>query len=214
MIVLLFGASGSAGGSVLKACLAAPDVTEVRAIVRRPLAVTHPKLRAYTHDDFASFERSATTFDEVDACLYCLGVSAVQVRDEAQYRRITQDFAMAAARTLKARSPGAAFHFISGRSTALDSRFMWARVKAETERDLMQLVAAVCWRPAAIDGEPSQTLTWYSPFRPLFKLLAPLRSLYVSGADLGRAMLQATREKLRGRILENVDIRDLADRSL
>jgi uncharacterized protein YbjT (DUF2867 family) len=31
MKVLIFGATGSAGGSVLRACLAAPDVREVRA---------------------------------------------------------------------------------------------------------------------------------------------------------------------------------------
>jgi hypothetical protein len=47
----------------------------------------------------------------------------------------------------------AVFHFINGKGTCLDSRFMWARVKAETERDFMSLVNAVCWRPAFIDGE-------------------------------------------------------------
>ena len=44
MHVLVFGATGTAGGSVLRACLGAPKVGEVRAITRRPLA--HEKLRA------------------------------------------------------------------------------------------------------------------------------------------------------------------------
>ncbi|MGD9904581.1 MAG: hypothetical protein AB7U83_14040 [Vicinamibacterales bacterium] len=37
MTILLFGATGSAGGSVLRACLAAPEVSEVRAPVRREI---------------------------------------------------------------------------------------------------------------------------------------------------------------------------------
>jgi uncharacterized protein YbjT (DUF2867 family) len=37
MKILVFGATGSAGGSVLRVCLSAPAVEEVRAIVRRPL---------------------------------------------------------------------------------------------------------------------------------------------------------------------------------
>jgi hypothetical protein len=47
----------------------------------------------------------------------------------------------------------------------------------------------------------------------LFRLLRPFRSLYVSGEDLGRAMLQATDERMRKRVLENPDIRDIADRA-
>ncbi len=49
--------------------------------------------------------------------------------------------------------------------------------------------------------------------RPLFKVFAPFRSWYITGRDLGRAMLQGAREGLRRQVLENRAIRDLADRS-
>jgi hypothetical protein len=95
----------------------------------------------------------------------------------------------------------------------MNSRFTWARVKAETERDLMSLVHAVCWRPAFIDGESSNSSPrLYQFLRPLFRLLKPFRSLYVNGQDLGRAMLKATSENIRGRVMENAEIRDLANR--
>ena len=115
-------------------------------------------------------------FTFINSCLFCLGISATQVSGEAEYRRITHDFALAAARALRAGSPAAAFHFISGQGTSVDSRFMWARVKGETERDLMAQFDAVCWRPAAIDGVPSQS-------EPrLFKVLRPLyRGVYALG---------------------------------
>jgi uncharacterized protein YbjT (DUF2867 family) len=215
MKILIFGATGSAGGSVLRACLASPAVEEVRALVRRPLAVTDPKLQTIVHDDYLDYSRVESAFAGVDACLFCLGISISQVSGEAEYRRITHDFALAAARTLRAQSPAAAFHFISGQGTKLDSRFLWARVKAETERDLMAEFGAVCWRPAAIDGVPSRSEPWtFKVLRPVLRLLlSRSRKLYVKGEDLGRAMLQAVGEGLRGKILENAEIRDFADRS-
>jgi uncharacterized protein YbjT (DUF2867 family) len=214
MRILIFGATGSAGGSVLRACLASPAVEEVRAVVRRPLPLDDPKLRVFVHGDFLDYSRIADAFVGVDACLFCLGISATQVSGEAEYRRITHDFALAAARALRAGSPGAAFHFISGQGTSVSSRFMWARVKGETERDLISEVGAVCWRPAAIDGVPSRSEPrLFKVLRPLLRVLSPFRNLYVKGEDLGRAMLLGAAEDLRGRILENRDIRDFADRA-
>lgn len=212
MKILLFGATGSAGGSVLHVCLASPAVSEVRVIVRRPLEISNEKLRVFVHGNYLDYASVEEAFQGVDACLYCLGISVNQVSGESEYRTITHDFAFAAARTLKAHSPGAVFHFVSGQGAALNSRMMWARVKAETERDLVELIDAVCWRPASIDGadSPSQPRI-YQALRPVFRLLSPFRSLYVKGEDIGRAMLQATAEGVRGRTIENREIRDRAD---
>jgi len=214
MKVLVFGATGSAGGSVLRVCLSTPGVEEVRVIVRRPLKLAHGKLRVFIHEDFLDYGAIEEAFAGVDACLYCLGISTTQVSGEEEYRKITHDFALAAARALQHRSPAAALHFISGQGTRLDSRMMWARVKAETERDLIALMSAVCWRPAFIDGEPSQSAPWiYNLLRPLFRLFKGFRNLYVTGEDIGRAMLQATTEGIRGRTIENAEIRDIAARA-
>jgi hypothetical protein len=82
---------------------------------------------------------------------------------------------------------------------------MWARVKAEAERELMSRFDAVCWRPAS--SEPRA----YKWFRPMARLaLRPFASLYVTGEDLGRAMLVATKQALRNRIIENAVIREMA----
>lgn len=214
MTVLLFGASGSAGGSVLRACLESPEVTDVIALVRRPLTVSHQKLRAVIHSDFSDYSTVPDVFVGVDACFYCLGISVRQVTGEAEYRRITFDYAVAAARALRAQNPHAAFHFISGAGTGLKSRFMWARVKAETEQEVLRIADAACWRPAAIDGVPSSSEPrLYKTLRPIYALMKPFRGLYVAGDDVGRAMLYATRRRWRRRIIENREIRDLADAS-
>jgi uncharacterized protein YbjT (DUF2867 family) len=207
--VLIFGATGSAGGSVLRACLASPIVSEVRAITRRPLSISHPKLRSFVHNDFLDLVPVAAAFDNIDALLFCLGVSITQVSGD-EYRRITHDYAIAAATILKAHSPDSGFQFISGQGTNPGSRTTWSRIKGETENDLMALIGANCFRPSAIDGEPVGT---YKRLRPFYRLLRPFRNLYIAGEDLGRAMLQATIEKMRRRVIENREIRDLAERA-
>ena len=211
MTVLIFGATGSAGGCVLRACLASPHVSGVRAIARRPLGLTHPKLAVAIHDDYLNFTAVNAVFARVDACFYCLGKSVRQVPDEAEYRRITHDFALAAAGTLRTQSPSAVFHFISGEGASLTSRFMWARVKAETERDLAPF-EAVCWRPGLIDGMGSASEPRaYKIMRPLGRLFfSRSRRWYVTGSDIGRAMVAAAAKGVRGTTFENAAIRDLA----
>jgi hypothetical protein len=151
--------------------------------------------------------------------MFCLGVSALDVSDEDAYRRITKDFAVAAARALRAESPAAAFHFISGTGTRRGSRQMWSRVKAEAEDELRRVAGAVCWRPGFIDapvpdGGASYHRAWYQgPLRHFFRLFRSSKRLYVSGADLGNAMLRATREGLRDRVVENAGIREIAARA-
>jgi nucleoside-diphosphate-sugar epimerase len=214
MKILLFGATGSAGAAVLDACLAASIVDEVRAITRRPMMHTSPKLRTYVHKDFLDYATVEEAFRSIDACLFCLGISATQVSQE-EYRTISYSYPLAAANMLKAKNPRAAFHYISGQGTKAGSRMFWARVKAQTEHDLIELVDADCWRPAFIDAKPSPTLPKiYGYIKPLGRLLLkPFPNLYIHGQDIGRAMLQATVEKLRRRTIENAEIRQIATRA-
>jgi NAD dependent epimerase/dehydratase family len=213
MKVLLFGATGSAGAAVLDACLAASIVDEVRALTRRPLMSTHPKLRTYVHKDFLDYSTVQEAFRSIDACLFCLGVSATQVSKQ-DYRTITYSYTLAAAEMLKRQSPTAAFHYISGQGTKPNSRMFWSQVKAQVELDLISLIQADCWRPAFIDAKPSSSLPkLYAILHPIGRLLKPFPSLYIHGHDLGRAMLQATVESLRSRIIENAEIRQIASRA-
>ena len=214
MKILLFGATGTAGSGILQACLQSTDVAEVRVVARRPLGLAHDKLKAFVHDDYLDYAKARDAFAGIDACLYALGISVRQVSGEPEYRRITHDFAMAAAAQLRSSSPDAVLHFVSGQGTSLGSRFMWARVKAETERDLPGVIATVCWRPGFIDGGSAATgPRLYRALRPLFRLLRFVRSLYVTSEDIGRAMLCATAEGTREGVIENARIRALADRA-
>jgi uncharacterized protein YbjT (DUF2867 family) len=212
MKILLFGATGSAGGGVLSACIATSIVTEVRAITRRPLPYEHSKLWNIVHPDFLDYFSIVEVFLGIDACLFCLGTSITQV-SEKDYQKITHDYALAAARTLLAHSPNAAFHYISGQGTKPGSRMFWSRIKAQTELELMDLIGADCWRPAFIDAPPSSsTPKMFRLLYPLARLLKPFPGMYIVVDDLAHAMLQATQENLRKRVIENPEIRKIAAR--
>jgi len=213
MKIILFGATGLAGSGVLRACLESPGVTEVCAVVRRSTGVRESKLREVIHDNYMDYLPIASEFAGVDACLFCLGISVSKAPVEADYRRIHQEFPLAAANMLRANSPAAAFHYLSGKSTDLKSRWMWARVKAEAERDLMTSFDATCWRPGMIDGEGQSSQSGVvEALRPVLRaIFKPFRSMYIENVDIGRGMLEATTQGLRRRIFENLEIRDLAD---
>jgi len=141
MNILLFGASGTAGGAVLQACLDASVVKDVRVIVRRPLGWTDAKLWELQHTNYLDYAAVTEAFRKVDACLFCLGTSVTQVSEE-EFVKISHDYAIAAARMLKAESPAAVFHYISGKGTRAESRTFWSKVKGQTENELMELVGA------------------------------------------------------------------------
>lgn len=84
----------------------------------------HPKLRELVHRDFLDFSSIENELSTFDACFFCLGVSSVGMKEE-DYRRVTNDFTMAAARVLARLNPGMTFVYVSG--TGTDSRSAAAR---------------------------------------------------------------------------------------
>lgn len=208
-VVVVFGATGTAGTGAVEACLAEPDVSEVRAITRRPLGQSHPRLREVRCSDFADLGGVAAALADVDACLFCLGTSVRNVKGEAEYREIHVTYALAAARALLEASPGASFVYLSGAGTNRRSRMMWARVKAEAEDALAEagLARLANVRPAAIlPAEPTGANRWL-----LAPLLRIVPALGIGSVDLGRAMLRLGLDgSWRGsRTLENKDLKAL-----
>lgn len=219
MKVLLFGASGMVGQGLLRECLLDPGVEAVASVVRAPTGSSHPKLRELVHGDFLDFSPLEGELSELDACFYCLGASAAGL-SEADYTRITHDYALAAARTLLRLNPALTFVFVSGAGTDSSGagRVMWARVKGRTENDLlaMPFKAAYMFRPAAIQplhGIQSKTRAYRVLYRVLGPLLPVLRGAFPNSwtttEHLARAMLRVAREGAPKAILESRDIHHL-----
>ena len=204
------------GQGVLRECLQDAEIARVLAVGRSTVGQRHGKLRELLVKSFSDFTTVEADLAGYDTCFFCLGITSAGL-SEAEYRRVTYDIALAAARALVKLNPGMTFIFVSGAGadSSGKSRVMWARVKGETENALLALPfkGVYVFRPAAIrplHGIRSKT-SWinaaYLIFGPLYPVLNALFPNYVTTTEIvGRAMINVARRGAPLRVLENKDI--------
>lgn len=214
MRAILFGASGMVGQGVLRVCEATAEVTEVLAVVRRPLGHASGKVRELVRPEFFDWSDIGDAFAGYDACFFCAGVSAVGM-SHMEYTFATFELTLSVAKAVLKASPNAVFMYVSGQGTNANGRAMWARVKGETEDALMGMPFrdVYCFRPGFIqpvNGERSK-VAWYNTVYRLLGFAYPvLRQLagswVTSTEELGEAMLAVATQGFPKRVLENRDI--------
>jgi len=219
--VIITGATGMIGKGVLLECLDHPEIGEVLAIGRNSIQMKHPKLKELIHKDFTDFANIKDQLDGYDGCFFCLGISATGL-NEPDYKRITYDFTLALARTLKDLNPDLTFNYVSGQGTdsTEKGRMMWARVKGKTENDLLKLgfKQAFMFRPGAIiplKGIKSKTKSYqfmYDYFMWLLKIIKTLApNSIVNTTQIGLAMINSVRRGYHKSILTPKDIIALSE---
>ena len=208
------------GQGVLRECLLDPNVQLVATIGRTATGQQNPKLCEIVHPDLWNYSTIESELKNLDACFFCLGVSASGMREEA-YARITYGITIAAAETLCRLNPRMTFIYVSGASTdsSEKGRMMWARVKGKTENALLRMpfAAAYMFRPGFIEpahGEVSRTKLYrvsYAIAKPLLPLLRRLfRNQILTTQQIARAMLNLVTRPYPKHILEIKDIREVA----
>jgi uncharacterized protein YbjT (DUF2867 family) len=213
--LVIVGATGMVGGYALAYALDHPSVARVTAVVRRKLAISHPKLIEVLHKDFADCSPLAEVLSAQDAAAFCLGAYTGAVTD-AELRTITVDYTIEFARVLHAGSPEAAFSFLSGKGADPTgrSRMPFARYKGEAEKALLAagFPRVYVFRPAYIypvepRKEPNFSYRLLRAVYPAFRMLFP--NQVIRADDLARAMLNVVVQKTaerETRVFENRDI--------
>src|SRR5690349_20956407 len=205
---IITGASGMVGEGVLHECLLHPDVQEVLVIGRRSAGVIHPKLKEILHSNFHDLSAVKDQLKGYNACYFCLGVSSVGMK-EKEYHHLTYDLTMHMATILAQQNPEMTFCYVSGSGTdsTEHGKLMWARVKGQTENDLMRLPfkASYMFRPGFM--KPTKGLkntlkvyrfiTW---LYPVLKSLFPTRLSTLR--EVGMAMINVTLKGYEKRVLE------------
>ena len=207
------------GEGVLHECLLHPDVEEVLVIGRRTAGVVHPKLTEILHPNFFDLSPVKDKLKGYNACYFCLGVSSVGMK-EKDYHHLTYDLTMHMATILAEQNPGMTFCYVSGSGTdsTEHGKMMWARVKGQTENDLMRLPFkdAFMFRPGFM--RPTNGLKHvpkaYLFFTWLYPVLRPMFPNFVSTLkELGQAMINVTLRGYEKRLIEVKDIVRLAQAS-
>jgi uncharacterized protein YbjT (DUF2867 family) len=216
MKALLFGGTGMVGQGVLRECLLDERVEEVQAVGRAKLVDEAPKLHQLVRSDLADLRDVTDQLTGYDACFFCLGVSAVGMSED-DYRRTTYDLTLGIARILAEVNPSMRFIYVSGAGTNAEGRQMWARVKGETENELLTLpFEAYMFRPGIIQplhGIKSKTRLYrniYTVATPLFSVLKRVSTSIITTEQIGRAMIAVAANGAPNRILTNREIGLLA----
>lgn len=200
------------GEGVLRRALEHPDVESVLVIGRRPCGVKHPKMKELIHSDFYDYSAIEAQLIGYNACFFCLGVSSVGMK-EADYRRVTFDLTMQAAKTLSRLDPDMTFCYITGAGTdsTEQGRVMWARVKGMTENRLQELPFKTVhlFRPGFIKPLKGQKDAHMisriaGALYPLLRVIVP--KYICTMEELAGAMIRAVGSDHPRRVLENSDI--------
>jgi len=140
MKVIITGATGMVGEGVLLVCLENPAISNVLIINRKPLGITHPKLKEIIHEDFHDLSPVAAQLAGYDACYFCLGVSSVGMKMD-KYRKVTYDLTMHFGETVSRLNSDMVFIYVAGAGTdgTEKGKVEWARIKGKTENDLRKL---------------------------------------------------------------------------
>jgi uncharacterized protein YbjT (DUF2867 family) len=213
MKLVLFGGTGMVGQGVLRECLADARVEQALLVVRKATGASHAKVVELVQENFFDWTGVAPRFAGYDACLFCLGVSAVGMK-EPEYRRVTYDLTLGVAEVLLQQGVKS-FLYVSGQGTDEQGRSMWARVKGETESALMRLpfVQVYCFRPGYIQpmyGIRSK-IGWYNAVYDVlgwaYPVLRRMAARYVTSTEeVSRAMVNVAANGYPKQVLETRDI--------
>ena len=106
--MILLGATEMVGQSALRECLRDPEVESVLVTGRNVTGQEHAKLHEIVLSDLFDLSAIEDRLSGYDACFFCLGVSAVGMKEES-YRRVTYDLTISVARILAKLNPGMTF---------------------------------------------------------------------------------------------------------
>ena len=130
MKALIIGATGATGKDLLSQLLADDTYSEVHCFVRKPLALSYPKL----HDHVVNFDTPEAWSDllQGDVAFSCLGTTlAVAGSKEAQWR-VDYDYQYAFAQQCKANGVPT-FVLISAAGAKAQSKLFYNRMKGQLE---------------------------------------------------------------------------------
>lgn len=133
--VLLAGATGLVGGRVLARLLAQAGGLRVLALVRRPLAQEHPRLRTLVGAWDAASIAAALEGASLEAYACCLGTTIRQAGSREAFLAVDRDLVLSLGEIAHALGARQALMVSSVGASAQSGNF-YLRVKGEAERGL------------------------------------------------------------------------------
>ncbi|WP_170328892.1 NAD-dependent epimerase/dehydratase family protein [Ruegeria arenilitoris] len=210
--VLLTGATGMVGSSVLRVLLNEKTVREVVSLGRRLSGIDHPKLTDVRFEAFGETQSIEPYLNGINTVFHCLATYSARV-SRAEYEEITVDWMRALLAACERSAPGVTFCLFSAQGARSDGGGMSfaLKIKGEAESKLFasDLERKFAFRPGYIAPSGPRS-TWKMAdhlFKPLQRLMP---SIGVTSDELAHAMLYtAIHDRRCTAVLENGEMRTL-----
>ncbi|MGH8673162.1 MAG: NAD(P)H-binding protein [Burkholderiales bacterium] len=205
---LLVGATGLIGSYLLKRLIASPAYSRVIVWVRRPLAVSAPKLTV----EMVHFDHLDERRIDAEDVYCCLGTTIKQAGSQEAFRRVDFGYPVALAR--RAASDGARRLFVvSALGANARSSVFYSRVKGEMEDAVRAsgVSQVYFFRPSLLDGPREEVRLGERIGSLVGSLLGPLLGTYrpIQADTVAEAMLVVATQDLEAGIYESSRLREL-----
>jgi len=133
---IVFGSSGFVGSHLLGELLGSSDYEQVTAVVRRPLNISHKKLKILIGDANSLPDLKGHML--ADEIFIALGATKKTSPKKADYYKVDHDYPVLAAKIAKEKGAQSVF-LLSAVGANPHSSMFYVRTKGETERDIIAL---------------------------------------------------------------------------
>ncbi|HET9053671.1 MAG TPA: oxidoreductase [Cyclobacteriaceae bacterium] len=187
---LIAGATGLVGSQLLQLLLHDEYYTAVKALSRKPLDFTHPKLENIVLD----FGQLTEHHDRLaaDDVFCCLGTTIKKVKTKEKFRQVDFDYPVELARLAKARG-ATQYLLVSALGADKNSKIFYNQVKGEVEEAIGQVGFASfhIFRPSLLMGDRNESRSGEEAGKVFFKyfgFMVPKKYKGIDSEKVARAM--------------------------
>lgn len=200
---IIAGASGLVGGELIKILLEDPEYTEVLALVRTPLKLSHEKLNQISVD-FDKLE-DYTHLVTGNAIFCTLGSTQKKTPDLKVYGKIDHDYPVKLAEIAVANGIEQ-FHLTSSIGADIKSSNFYTKMKGETEEDVKATAVEgiIIYRPSLLTGNRKERRFAEGLMQGLSKLINPLlvgglrKYRSISAHTVATCMVKLSKTEVKG----------------
>lgn len=216
--VLITGATGMVGKSVLLECIRDNRVKNIYLVNRVPVNIKSPKIIEFKVDDFLKVGDLKKKIKNCDACFHCMGITSFG-QNSNYYYKVTYEMTKSLADLVYDINPNSIMTYVSGEGTNTkeNSIIDWANVKGKTENYILNrgFKDAYMFRLGLLipeNGIKAKTklynlfYTIMTPFYPLMKLIPSI----TTSSKLGLAMINCVYFPENDKYLDNRKINNLS----
>ncbi|TXI70131.1 MAG: NAD-dependent epimerase/dehydratase family protein [Cyclobacteriaceae bacterium] len=189
-IALIAGSTGLIGNQLLSLLLNDDSYSVVKAISRKPLDITHPKLENIVLDFDQMAQHSGQL--KADDVFCCLGTTIKKVKTKEKFRQVDFDYPLALARISKANG-ARQYLLVSALGADKKSSIFYNQVKGEVEEAIGEVAftSFQIFRPSLLMGDRQENRSGEEAGKVFFKyfgFLVPKKYKGIDSIKVARAM--------------------------